>query len=459
VRGYAPTEEVGILTDDILESFAFGTYRSFLSILRPLGHTIHLHYAWFRLEFPPPSRKFRPAGKRHLLLLCGSIPPTNAVGTLRPMSFARYAATNGWSVHVAGFRAPPAPDEVITFGAELVPPEARVTEVAETAHRGSWRLSPRVDGGFHHALRLAAALKTAERPSIVLATGPRFALFVAGLFVAKHFRVPLVLDYRDEWNAGSVPFVEHGRWNRYFERRCLAAASAVLFATEGFRRSTAAKWPALAGPRWQVLPNGYEPSAATENHRPRVDRLGGFFRFVFTGNLADALSPERFIDTVERAAGTESVLMARTRFRFVGRKSDAAVRRIQASPCRQLFELAPPVPWAEVSSEFATADGLLMVFGPGWEGARATKLYEYMAQAKPILYFGPVSESSEVIEQTAAGFVVKDRDSSALLRALEACMSRATSSWDTVERRAWAAQHTRAAIAKSLFRILNDVQS
>ena len=128
----------------------------------------------------------------------------------------------------------------------LVPPSTRI-ERQRVERQPSWTFTERLDvgGPFPQALDWAdVGIQTnlSVQPDIVVASSPTFSGFVAGYFISRRLKCPLVLDYRDEWSENPFQFVRKTAFGRAWEKRCLRHATKVIFTTEsgcdvrGFRR-------------------------------------------------------------------------------------------------------------------------------------------------------------------------------------------------------------------------------
>src|SRR5690606_33567275 len=113
-------------------------------------------------------------------------------------------------------------------------------------------------------VREALRVHDNTRPKVVIATGPPFHSFVAGVLLSRMWRVPLVLDYRDEWTECPFPFVQLGNADHFWERRVNAHADRIVLVTQSQLEHHARAFPnAFANAsreRMVVIPNGWEPA-------------------------------------------------------------------------------------------------------------------------------------------------------------------------------------------------------
>ena len=139
---------------------------------------------------------------RHLLLFANTFPPEFNSGVHRPLALVKYAANSGWKVTVVAG----SPDGCAAAGATLA---ETIPDAVDILHWQNtldyfWRLVPELDGGFgpcFAALELAVHHEPTTPYSIIMATGPSFSSFPAACAAGTQLRVPVVLDYRDEWSG------------------------------------------------------------------------------------------------------------------------------------------------------------------------------------------------------------------------------------------------------------------
>ena len=159
---------------------------------------------------------------RRLIILTWEFPPQVTGGVYRPLSFARHAAASGWQVEVVCGPAASPPSEAGRYLTSLLPSSVSVTRVAADQGPHPWPL-PKIDGGIINALSLyeAAARIDPGEAGVILASGPPFANFVAGYWLARRTGWRLVLDYRDEWTETPFRFVHKDGPIRKCQTLCL----------------------------------------------------------------------------------------------------------------------------------------------------------------------------------------------------------------------------------------------
>ncbi|HZD26259.1 MAG TPA: glycosyltransferase [Alphaproteobacteria bacterium] len=419
------------------------------------------YWRWFEAELGSVwyGRTAVPSATRHVLVIATSLPPRFDGGVFRPLSWMRYAAENGWRISAVTRSCAGAITDAGLQLATMIPAEAKVCYAPPLPLLPSRRLFVQVDGDFLTALALyRAGVRTmaAEPPAVVVATGPSFAAFIAGFLLARRFAARLVLDYRDEWSENPFAFVQTGRNDLWWERRCLNYASLVQFTTKGQLRHNDEAFPGLIARKGSVLLNGWEPD-------PRVvegvadgrndDRLV----IAFSGVLGTMASPGRFLRDLARVLDRDPDLRDRIRLRFIGRRLPDAERELAEFPYREMIELIDQCPRSEADRLIRESDILLLMMNADMGRYLPGKLFEYLAAGKPILVHGPVGEAPDLVLHLGAGLHASDGAVDMLADVLATLAGSPAEAWNTVARKEWADRHTRQRMARSFFDRLSSM--
>lgn len=429
-------------------------------MLATLVDTVKAYAAWLGMERaarrPPPPR----ADGRHALVIAWSLPPLFSGGTPRPCSFLRHADACGWRVTGLGAPAPDVPSAAGQAALAALPPDLRILRSREPALRPSHRLFDRlvdIDGSLLEAIALYRAGLAGLRddpPTVVLASGPPFSVFVAGLFLARAFGAALALDYRDEWTENPFDFVSRGLFDRWWETRCQNAAHLVLFATGSLRRHQLNVFPRLDPARCVVLPNGWESAPTTPAREAGPTPPG--LRLGFVGTLAPHSPAEPFLAALGAAVERRPNLADMLTVTLIGQKVPAQRAALRAFPQPRMIEEIDLLPKGEADAMMRRFDALLIFATEQLARYFPGKLFEYIAARVPVLVYGHRGEASETVERIGAGLFVPEGDPAALLAALESLRDgRFVLNTPVIDE--WLAAHHRRPLAQKLFRLLNDV--
>lgn len=380
----------------------------------------------------------RPNGRRRALLVAYCFPPVGGAGVQRPVKWVKYLRRAGWDVTVLTPSNPsvPALDETlcadIPAGTEIL--RARTLEPAYDVKRSA--SGPAADGAAWSAplrwarsaaLRVAktvlqpdpqvlwypAAVREASRHlervphDVVVCTAPPYSAFFIGQAIKRRFGVPLVLDYRDEWDLTgryleNVPRDVVSRVVQERQQRALLrAADAVIATTQASLDHLGERIRALGGAARQVcIYNGYdaEDFAAPRGPTPEVPPTNRF-RLVYSGTLWNLTTIEPLVEAALAIHRTSPSLLGNLELVVVGRKTPEQERilaRMAVTACRvnnlAYCEHHTALSWVRSSSALC----LLLSDVPGAERVVPAKLFEYLAARKEMLSVLPDGEAARI---------------------------------------------------------------
>jgi glycosyltransferase involved in cell wall biosynthesis len=351
-----------------------------------------------------------------IALLTQFFPPETFAGANRVAAMATALAEVA-ELHVVA-PEPSYPDAAAYAGTPPppMPPGATLTRVAPMGgRRGSWAARAAAESAL--ATRLARAARR-PRPDVVVTSSPSMFLGPAALLAASTVRAPLLWDLRDlTWEYGKDDDVVSGG----LARAAIGGVARVMWltarrarivtcATEGLGVAIRERLPVS---RVEVVPNGIDASLLASFDPappPPAERL----RVLYAGLVGHAQGLEVLLEAA-RLAPEVDVTIAGDGPRRAG--LDAEARAAGLANVR----FAGYVPPGELAALYHEADVLFAQLQRS-ELHRVTaapsKLLEYMAAGRPIVYGGEGS-AAELVERACAGIVVAPGDAAAVVRALE----------------------------------------
>lgn len=379
---------------------------------------------------------------RRVMLVSYHFPPVGGAGVQRPMKFVKYLREFGWDPTVLVAENPSVPvfDESLLkdlpettriVRARTLEPGYAAKQAISSAKGGAGPERVSVGRMVKSWMRSAAKLALQPDPQVlwlpsayrtgmrvlgeqshsaIVATAPSYSNLLLGAMLKRRTGLPLVLDYRDEWDLSSV-YLEHSHkddWSRAIQERMqrwiLRQADVVIATT---RRSTAQvlKRAREAGSRaiGTCIYNGFDRSdfsvdPATHSRIPVTRR----FRIVYTGTLWNLTTIAPVVEALLRLAEVRPDIATEVELAVVGRKTSeqqAHLDRLRGTPIQltnvDYCDHTTAIAWMQ------SADALLLLLtdGPGADRVAPAKLFEYLAVGKPILAVLPPGETAEIVTQ------------------------------------------------------------
>ena len=384
---------------------------------------------------------------RRVLLIAYNFPPVGGAGVQRPVKWAKYLRRCGWEVTVLTTENPSVPVRDESLLADL-PADVRVVRArtwepdyrvkqslvgATSTRRGLLtRIKSAVKGLAKrvvklalqpdpqvlwnpNALRAATAVLREQPHDAILVTAPAYSSFFIGAALKKKFGLPLILDYRDEWDL-SGQYLENAQRDWFsrcvqhrMQRRLLRQADAVVATTQASTSNLAAKLADLKHPIPAVcIYNGFDAedfgeglkvttppsSPSTFNPQPSTP-----FRLVYTGTLWNLTDIEPLIRAIESLSASQPELTRRLELVCVGRKTpeqQQVLERVRATTAK--LEAIDYCAHSEVVERLNSADGVCLLLSdvPGAERVVPAKLFEYLAIRKEMLTIAPHGETADL---------------------------------------------------------------
>ncbi|MCA8989159.1 MAG: hypothetical protein KDA78_16045 [Planctomycetaceae bacterium] len=263
----------------------------------------------------------------------------------------------------------------------------------------------------HNALKVGSRLLASQPHDVVIATAPPFSSFLVGAELARHFQLPLVLDYRDEWGI-SNQYWENKQQNRSVQQRqrtmqaqLLRAADLAIATTPSSCQSVAnAAREAGADVRCEYIYNGYDPADFPVTKHARVDYGYGTkrFRMVYAGTLWNLNTIEPLVTALEHLFRDSTSLMESFELVIAGRRTpeqEAILDRLGRIPCplKRLGFLGHD----EAVQLMQDADCLTLLNSPlpGAERIVNGKIFEYLATGNPFLLISPPGDMWQMMSE------------------------------------------------------------
>ncbi|MFM9889421.1 MAG: glycosyltransferase family 4 protein [Rickettsiales bacterium] len=261
-----------------------------------------------------------------------------------------------------------------------------------------------------------------DAPDIIIASSPDLFTATAGCFLARHLKIPFVLEVRDLWPDSLIELTNHSPLNpiillmRLLERYVYARADRIVTLL-----SDATPYFVSRGARAEqvvVIPNGVDAQllAPPQAFEREADAP---FTIVYAG----AHGVPNQLDTLLNAA--IALKNEPVRFVFIGDGicKPTLVARADAAQLSNVLFIAP-VAKNDIAAKLAKADAFHLEFKDAALyrfGVSPNKLYDYLLAARPVLYGANVPTNPVVLAD--AGYALPPGDSAALVAAIQKLMA------------------------------------
>lgn len=382
------------------------------------------------------------------LLVCYHWPPVGGAGVGRVLKLAKYLPQCGVRPAVLTVANPSVPvldrslerdvaPDLEVLRARTLEPSYAVKGVAWRAHSGAGRGSaarvrrlgaalarqllvpdPQVLWlpGAHRALRQRIR---AHRPDVVLVSGPPFSQFLLAA-TARRQGVPVVLDYRDEWSTYRSTYEMMGRTGAFvgaqLEAWALGQASAVITATEAFRRSLLSRFPALSPSSVHAITNGFDPDDFPPDLAPP---RGDKFVLTYAGTVFKLTSPRGLLGAVRRLHAARPELARRLEVRFIGRVVDTELASFEGMEALGVTR-EPYLEHSTILYRLAASHAVTCLLSdlPGAERILPAKTFELMRLGRPLLTITPRGELADLVEAVGLGAALAPTDEEGIAQRL-----------------------------------------
>jgi hypothetical protein len=395
-----------------------------------------------------------------VLFLAVEYPPLNTAGVFRSLKFTKYLPSYGVKPIVItldssaastifGCGSDPALLDDIPEQVEIIRVECGDIGIQSTGRiRRFLRIYFQIEDAIGRAWReplmqRVSALIEKHRPQVLYVSLPPFSAGRLAMAIAKRHRLPLIVDMRDGWSQWRVgPFAS---WLHYYltvrrERALLNAAAALITVTRQLAAMFAHTHPRIPVQHIQVIPNGYDfelclPQKIEIARRDAASRVvigyvGSFHyepdkrqahftpwwrkrlhrKLQYSANKEDWLyrSPHFFMRALARLFERRPELQAVVAFEVMGSNASWLTEMAEALGVGRNCTFHDRASYAEVLQFQARCDAFLCTsvkVSKGEDYAIASKTFDYLRYAKPILGFVTRGAQSEFLAESGVSLL------------------------------------------------------
>jgi len=265
-------------------------------------------------------------------------------------------------------------------------------------------------------------LRVAKKNKIdlIFSTSPPPSAHLAGLFLKKFLKVPLVVDFRDSWETSleeKTPTFLHGWLQKKIERMILNNASAVVTVNEQIQTLLQNRHPEVLSTA--VISNGYDEDDFTGSDEEKTEH----FTIGYLGTFNRINDPNPFLQALSELSQEITEFKNQVKFVQMGMFLDFNLPElVKKFGLENMVELRGYLTHKESLKQLSSASALLLITtdSPGAEVLTTGKIFEYFRAGKPILGILPPSgAAASLIKETKAGMIVSPKNISGIKQILK----------------------------------------
>jgi glycosyltransferase involved in cell wall biosynthesis len=249
----------------------------------------------------------------------------------------------------------------------------------------------------------------ADRPDVIIVSGPPFSAVAATALVAQAIRVPLVIDFRDPWLGRSDSDEYRGfreRVDRSLERVSIKRARALITTAPSLARTLKLRYADYRG-TVHAITNGYDSDALIDVPPPT-----GRLEILFAGSIYNNRSPMQFLEALARLIADPAIDRTRIGAVFAGHSDywqGISLREwTRNSLLDGILRFCGVVSRLEVTRLTERAN-VLLNFAQAQPQQIPAKLFEQLASSRTILLFAEShSDSAALVANCAQAVLLGD---------------------------------------------------
>lgn len=265
-------------------------------------------------------------------------------------------------------------------------------------------------GWKRKAMKAASGLLSNRHFDAIVATAPPQTDFLIGLALKKKFKVPLVLEYRDEWLEYPYKYFPtplHRFLHKRLERKVVRGCDRIVVTHRRVKENLVKRYPFLSYHDVTIISQGYDPD---DFNIPVIPKAGPTdrMRIVHAGTFYGGRNPSVILQALQNVMTSSPHLRGRFELNFAGtiRKEDQVVAA-RLGLQRDVNFLGYLEHRACVK-HLLEADVLWLVLDNNYQSPG--KLYEYLGARKPVLASVPEGYLRQLIHEARAGVCVNPKD-------------------------------------------------
>lgn len=248
---------------------------------------------------------------------------------------------------------------------------------------------------------------------VLISCAPFSTLRLAETLRKQFPRLPIVLDFRDEWlsttfDVASFNFSRTDRARIFSvaaEARAVASATSVVSVTEAACREIGSRYPQEPKQKFQYIPNGFDATRLAPAQPALASRADSRIVLAYVGSVYASTEPTKLVEALK---SLPDEVRSRFLIRFIGHIEEPRYRTALLE-LGDMVELQGYLPQRQALAAMNEADYVLLITHDRLN--ISAKFYDYIGAGKPILAcVHPDGDVRRMLEQLRAGWWADSQD-------------------------------------------------
>ncbi|RLC45729.1 MAG: hypothetical protein DRH57_07455, partial [Candidatus Cloacimonadota bacterium] len=225
--------------------------------------------------------------------------------------------------------------------------------------------------------------------SAIYATIGPYHTAITGYLLAKKYRLPLIIDYRDLWTQHPyLSFITtlHKNIAEQWERKVINFAKNIIVVSPDMKRQLITKYGMSLDKKVSIISNGWDKE---DFDKVKITKQSEKIIITYTGGFYGWQTPKYFIKAILELK-EEHCIPSNIKIQFIGNYFQNTKRILNHRRLTDIIEIIPQVSHQECINYLMNSNILLLFIGKqDGNGVLTGKLFEYLAADKPILAMIP----------------------------------------------------------------------
>jgi glycosyltransferase involved in cell wall biosynthesis len=303
-----------------------------------------------------------------------------------------------------------------------------------------------------------------RKVDVIYSTSPPHSSHIIAFLLARLFRRPYVLDFRDPWYvSGSARNPDNKvrallTLETHTKRAIVRGAAKVICVSKGERDELRAEFPEVDYEHFTYITNGYDPTdlAAAGSVVDRSQQLS----LIHAGTIYPGIAGE-FFGALRRLVETDPVTAQSIQVQLLGEIADDYADTVRSLESTGIVKVQGLQPHARTLQMVQASDVLVILMGGTTflPSHLPSKVFEYLHARKPILAIAEEGELTEILRQSGLGIVVRPQSADSVADALRDLVAdHAAGQLTRVPNQSYIRSFERAVLTKRLARMLDAVK-